>query len=78
MKPLLLGYQKIDMCPNFYMLYYLKNTDLIEYRTYGHTWYKSRTKKEMTFIAYRKLRYLPITPRLQKVFMFLKTSEQMT
>ena len=32
----------------------------------------------MTFISYRKLRYLPITPRLQKVFMFLKTSEQMT
>jgi hypothetical protein len=23
MKPLDLGYQKIDMCPNFYMLYYM-------------------------------------------------------
>jgi len=26
MKPLGLEYQKIDMCPNFCMLYYLKNT----------------------------------------------------
>jgi hypothetical protein len=28
MKPLNLGYQKIDMCPNFYMLYYLENAEL--------------------------------------------------
>jgi hypothetical protein len=28
MKPLNLRYQKIDMCPNFYMMYYLKNTEL--------------------------------------------------
>jgi hypothetical protein len=28
MKPLGLGYQKIDMCPNFYMLHYLENAKL--------------------------------------------------
>jgi hypothetical protein len=28
MKPLGLGYQKIDMCPNFCMLHYLENTEL--------------------------------------------------
>jgi len=28
MKPLSLGYQKIDMCPNFCMLYYLENAEL--------------------------------------------------
>ena len=28
MKPLGLGYQKIDMCPNFCVLYYLKNAEL--------------------------------------------------
>jgi hypothetical protein len=28
MKPLSLGYQKIDMCPNFCMLYYLENVEL--------------------------------------------------
>jgi hypothetical protein len=26
-KPLSLGYQKIDMCPNFCMLYYLENAE---------------------------------------------------
>jgi len=30
MKPLGLGYQKIDMCPNFCMLYYLENAEMIE------------------------------------------------
>jgi hypothetical protein len=31
MKPLDLGYQKINMCPNFFMLYYLKNVELTEF-----------------------------------------------
>ena len=30
MKPLGLGYQKIDMCPNFCMLYYLENAEMTE------------------------------------------------
>jgi len=30
MKPLDLGYQKIDMCPNLCMLYYLENAELTE------------------------------------------------
>ena len=30
MKPLNLGYQKIVMCPNFCMLYYLENAELTE------------------------------------------------
>ena len=36
MKPLGLGYQKIDMCPNFCMLYYLENAELTECMTCGH------------------------------------------
>jgi hypothetical protein len=28
MKPPGLGYLKIDMCPNFYILYYLENAEL--------------------------------------------------
>jgi hypothetical protein len=34
-KPLGLGYQKIDMCPNFCMLYYLENIELTECMTCG-------------------------------------------
>jgi len=46
MKPLGLGYQKIDMCPNFYMLHYLENAKLTECRTYGHSRYKPRIGRE--------------------------------
>jgi len=37
MKPLSLGYQKIDTCPNFCMLYYLENAELTECMTCGHS-----------------------------------------
>jgi hypothetical protein len=43
MKPPDLGYQKIDMCPNFCMLYYRENTELTECKTYRHSRYKPRT-----------------------------------
>jgi hypothetical protein len=33
MKPFGLGYQKIDMYPNFCMMYYLENFELTECRT---------------------------------------------
>jgi hypothetical protein len=42
MKPLGLGYQKINMCPNFCMLYYLENAELTECKTCGHSRYKFR------------------------------------
>jgi len=40
MKPFGLGYQKIDMCPNFCMLYYLENAEMTVYMTCGHSRYK--------------------------------------
>jgi hypothetical protein len=39
MKSLGLGYQKIDMCPNFCKLYYLENSKLIKCRICGHSRY---------------------------------------
>jgi len=45
-KPFGLEYQKIDMCPNFCMLYYLENVELIECRTCGNSCYKPRTGRE--------------------------------
>jgi hypothetical protein len=64
MKPLSLGYQKIDMCPNFYMLFYLENVKLTECRTCEHSRYKPITGRGKTLVAHKKLRYFPITPRL--------------
>jgi len=78
MKPLGLGYQKIDMCPNFCMLYYLENAEMTECMTCGHSRYKPRTGRGKTLVAYKKLRYFPITPRLQRLFMSPRTAEHMT
>jgi len=78
MKPLGLGYEKIDMCPNFCMLYYLENAEMTECMTYGHSRYKPRTGKGKTLVAYKKLRYFPITSRLQRLFMSPRTVKHMT
>jgi hypothetical protein len=78
MKPLGLGYHKIDMCPNFCMLYYLENAELIECMTCEHFRYKPRTGRGKTLMAYKKLRYFLITPKLQRLFMSLRTAEHMT
>jgi len=78
MKPLGLGYQKIDMCPNFCMLYYLENAELTECMRCGHSRYKPRTDRGKTLVAYKKLRYFTITHRLQRLFMSPRTAEHMT
>ena len=78
MKPLGLGYQKIDMCLNFCMLYYLENAELTDCMTCGHSRYKPRTDRGKTLLTYKKLRYFPITPRLQRLFMSPRTAEHMT
>jgi hypothetical protein len=78
MKSLGLEYQKIDLCPNFYMLYYLKNTELTKCITYMHARYKPITGRGRALVAHKKLRYFPITPRLLRSFMSPKTTEHMT
>jgi hypothetical protein len=78
MTPLSLGYQKIDMCPNFCMIYYLENAELTECMTCGHSRYKPRTGMVKNLVAYKKLRYFPITPKLQRLFMSPRTAEHMT
>jgi len=66
------------MCLNFYMLYYLENVELIECMTCGHSRYKPKTGTGKTIVAYKKLRYFPITPRLQRLFMSPRTAQHMT
>jgi len=78
MKPLGLGYQKIDKCPNFCILHYLENAELTEYMTCGHSRYKPRTGKGKTIVAYKKLKYFSITHRLRRLFMSPRTTEHMT
>jgi hypothetical protein len=78
MKPFGLGYQKIDICHIFCMLYYLKNAKLTKCMTCGHSRYKPRIGTGKTLVAYKKLRNLPITPRLQRLFMSPRTVKHMT
>jgi hypothetical protein len=78
MKSLDLGYQKNDICPNFCKLYYLENAEMTKCTTCGHSRYKPRTGMGKTLVAYKKLRYFPITPRLQRLFMSPRTAEHMT
>jgi len=66
MKPLSLRYQNID------------NAEMTECMTCGHSRYKPRTGKGKTLVAYKKIRYFPITPRLQRLFMSPRTAEHMT
>jgi hypothetical protein len=52
MKPLGLGCLKINMCPNFFMLYCLENVELTECMTCGHSRYKPRTGIGKTLVVF--------------------------
>jgi hypothetical protein len=54
MKPLGLGYQKIIMCPNVFILNYLENAELTRYKACGHACYKPKIDRVMTLIAHKK------------------------
>jgi len=73
-----LGYQKIDTCLKFCMLYYFENANLTDYKTYGHARYKPKTGREKTIVAHRKKRYFSITHKLQRLSMSSKTIEHLT
>jgi len=60
------------------MLYYLENAEMTECMTCRHSRYKPRTGRGKTLVAYKKLRYFLITPRLQRLFMSSRTAEHMT
>jgi len=61
MKPFSLGYQKIDKCPNFCMMYYLKNVELTECKTYDILVINSKLAREGFLSHIKKLIYFPIT-----------------
>ena len=60
------------------MLYHLENDELTECMTCEHSYYKLKTSTRKTPVTYKKLRYFSITPRLQRLFMSLRTGKQMT
>ncbi|OMO69993.1 Transposon, En/Spm-like protein [Corchorus capsularis] len=75
-----LGYEKIHACQNNYMLFYKESESLTECSVCGHPRYKPRksSSKRQKAIPYKVLCYLPLTPRLQRLFMSNKTAKHMT
>jgi hypothetical protein len=75
-----LGYKKIDVCPAGCMLYYGADKDRLECYRCGHQRYKpedqSNTKRKNT--PYKHMHYLPLTPRLQRLYMSKDIAKHMT
>jgi len=78
MRPLDLGYQKINIYLNFCMLHYNEYKIFPKCKTCQHAWYKPNSGRERTFVIYKKIRHFSISFRLQRLFISSKTVEHMT
>ncbi|XP_078166495.1 uncharacterized protein LOC144561406 [Carex rostrata] len=69
-EPLGMEHENIDVCPNFCMLYYKDRAEKTKCDECGEPRYKpSGPNKNAKPVAKKTLRFLPITPRLQKLYM---------
>ncbi|XP_061999903.1 uncharacterized protein LOC133717210 [Rosa rugosa] len=75
-KSLGLTYQKIDACPNDCMLYWKEYASNTVCHVYGTSRYKENTSP-MKKVPAKVLRYFPLGPRLQRLYMSRHTSEFM-
>ena len=79
MRPLGLGYEKYDLCRNNCMLYYGVDAMKINYDFCGSSRYKPRNPTSKgSYKAKKQLRYFPLTPRLQRLFMSPHHAKDMT
>lgn len=80
LKNLILAYEKIHACPNDCMLYWKEHAKKKKCIICGHDRFKNGMKGrgKQNEVPYKVLRYLPLTPRLQRLFMSSKTAEHMS
>jgi len=79
MRPFGLGYEKYDVCPNYCMFYYGADAMEINCDFCGSSRYKLRNSTSKgSNKAEKQLRYFPLTPRLQKLFMSPYHAKDMT
>ena len=79
MQPLGLGYEKYDVCRNNCMLYYGVDEMKIRCDFCGSLRYKPRNlTSKGSYKAEKQLRYFPLTPRLQRLFMSPHHAKDMT
>ncbi|KAL2225741.1 UNVERIFIED_CONTAM: hypothetical protein Sindi_2949100 [Sesamum indicum] len=72
--------EKIDVCKNDCMLYKKDNIDLDYWKFCGEARYKSIREQNPNHkkTLYNILRYLPVTPSLQRLYALEATAEQIT
>ncbi|XP_050374570.1 uncharacterized protein LOC126792127 [Argentina anserina] len=68
---------KIDACPKDCMLFWKRDIALRKCKHCGASRYKSRTKIGRPRVAHKVLRYFPLGPRLQRLYMSCHTAEDM-
>ncbi|KAG8382621.1 hypothetical protein BUALT_Bualt05G0096500 [Buddleja alternifolia] len=73
-----LGYKKIDACENSCILYYKENKDRQECPVCFHPRYKPRKSGGRKQVSFKVLRYLPLIPRLQRLYASSYTCEHMS
>jgi len=79
MRPLGLGYDKYDVCPNYFMLYYGVDAMKTCCDFCGSLRYKPRNlTSKGSNKSEKQLRYFPLTPRLQRLFMSPHHAKDMT
>nr|XP_017253925.1 PREDICTED: uncharacterized protein LOC108223955 [Daucus carota subsp. sativus] len=72
-----MGYEKIDACENDCMLFYKENINKTHCDICYTSRYKEQKDPQKKKIPRKILRYFPLTPRLQRLFMAEKTAECM-
>jgi hypothetical protein len=65
-----LPYQKIDICIICCMLYWKDDINLRNYKICNEERYKPR-KNKVKEVPYKRMYYLPITPRFQRLYVSL-------
>ncbi|PKA53129.1 hypothetical protein AXF42_Ash009859 [Apostasia shenzhenica] len=76
MKGLGLAYEKIDACSNNCMIYYGSQVNDMQCSICNFPRYKPQVGKGK-LVPHKVLRYLPLTPRLQRLYMSSHTAEYM-
>lgn len=75
-----LSYEKIDACKNHCMLFYKEDEDKTSCHICGQSRYKPQRRgsaKRKTNVPWKVLRYMPLIPRLQRLYSSKDTAEAM-
>ena len=74
-------YEKIDVCKDNCILFYKEHKNEMKCLKYGKSRFvevvNEDGEKVMTKVAHKQLRYMPLTPRMKRLFLSKKTARHM-